>query len=104
MKKKESEPKLRSSKKDLAKTDDSPSTSMVDIVVSMKQDDIFANLKVSSFDLILSLEFLLKIAQFITPPEEDTTNKISSYATSSPPNVEKQTVATTSNRTSKRNY
>lgn len=44
--------------------------SMVDIVVRMKQDDTFANLKVSSFDLILSLEFLLKIAQFVTVPQD----------------------------------
>lgn len=29
-----------------------------------------ANLKVSSFDLILSLEFLLKIAQFVALPED----------------------------------
>lgn len=43
---------------------------MVDIVVRMKQDDTFANLKVSSFDLILSLEFLLKIAQFVTVPQD----------------------------------
>lgn len=46
----------------------------------------------SSFDLILSLEFLLKIAQFMTPPEEDTASKISS---SSPPNVEKQVITQT---------
>lgn len=46
------------------------SNSMVDIVVRMKQDDTFANLKVSSFDLILSLEFLLKIAQFVTVPDD----------------------------------
>lgn len=46
------------------------SNSMVDIVVRMKQDELFANLKVSSFDLILSLEFLLKIAQFVTVPQD----------------------------------
>lgn len=46
------------------------SHSMVDIVVRMKQDELFANLKVSSFDLILSLEFLLKIAQFVTVPQD----------------------------------
>lgn len=46
------------------------SNSMVDIVVRMKQDEMFANLKVSSFDLILSLEFLLKIAQFVTVPQD----------------------------------
>lgn len=50
-----------------------PQTSMVDIVAHVKQDETFANLKVSSFDLILSLEFLLKIAQFLTLPEDVTT-------------------------------
>lgn len=64
--------------------------SMVDIVVRMKQDDTFANLKVSSFDLILSLEFLLKIAQFVTVPQE-----AKSLATA-------PTVNSTSNATSKR--
>lgn len=49
-----------------------PQTSMVDIVAHVKQDETFANLKVSSFDLILSLEFLLKIAQFLALPEDAT--------------------------------
>lgn len=49
-----------------------PQTSMVDIVAHVKQDETFANLKVSSFDLILSLEFLLKIAQFLALPEDVT--------------------------------
>lgn len=65
-------------KKELEITGDSsdataPQTSMVDIVAHMKQDETFANLKVSSFDLILSLEFLLKIAQFLTIPDDVTT-------------------------------
>lgn len=52
------------------------SHSMVDIVVRIKQDDTFANLKVNSFDLILSLEFLLKLAQFVSVPEESATKSI----------------------------
>lgn len=52
-----------------------PQTSMVDIVAHVKEDETFANLKVSSFDLILSLEFLLKIAQFLTLPEDATPPK-----------------------------
>lgn len=67
MKKKEIEPSLDSSN---PLPPAQSSNSMVDIVVRMKQDDTFANLKVSSFDLILSLEFLLKIAQFVTVPED----------------------------------
>lgn len=68
MKKKELEP-LNDSQSDATFIQQS-SNSMVDIVVRMKQDETFANLKVSSFDLILSLEFLLKIAQFIAVPDD----------------------------------
>lgn len=60
---------LNDSQDDAAPTSQS-SNSMVDIVVRMKQDETFANLKVSSFDLILSLEFLMKIAQFVTVPDD----------------------------------
>lgn len=66
MKKKETE----SHQSDDASVMPQSSHSMVDIVVRMKQDEMFANLKVSSFDLILSLEFLLKIAQFVTVPQD----------------------------------
>lgn len=55
--------------------------SMVDIVVRMNQGDTFANLKVSSFDLILSLEFLLRIAQFVTVPDDKKPVAISSTLT-----------------------
>lgn len=53
-----------------AKHAESGTKSMVDIVACLKPDEIFANLKVSSFDLILSLEFLLKLAQFVTIPDD----------------------------------
>lgn len=69
MKKKEIEAPLNNSNID-ATLGPQASNSMVDIVVRIQQDDTFANLKVSSFDLILSLEFLLKIAQFVTVPED----------------------------------
>lgn len=72
MKKKEIEAPLNISNADALHTPQA-SNSMVDIVVRMKQDDTFANLKVSSFDLILSLEFLLKIAQFVTVPDDGRT-------------------------------
>lgn len=58
------------------------SHSMVDIVVRMKQDDTFANLKVSSFDLILSLEFLLKLAQFVSVPQDVAGKPITTSTTS----------------------
>lgn len=66
MKKKEIEP----SKDGKSESQCQSSNSMVDIVVRTKQNDFFANLKVSSFDLILSLEFLMKIAQFVTVPQD----------------------------------
>lgn len=41
------------------------------IGIELQYSNYFAaNLKVSSFDLILSLEFLLKIAQFMAVPED----------------------------------
>lgn len=72
MKKKEILAPLNSSSSSSSNASLTPQStnSMVDIVVRMKQDDTFANLKVSSFDLILSLEFLLKIAQFVTVPQD----------------------------------
>lgn len=70
MKKKEIEPLNASQQSDAASITSQSAHSMVDIVVRMKQDEMFANLKVSSFDLILSLEFLLKIAQFVTVPQD----------------------------------
>lgn len=70
MKKKEIEAPLNNSTSNKLPAPQSSSNSMVDIVVRMHQDDTFANLKVSSFDLILSLEFLLKIAQFVTVPDD----------------------------------
>lgn len=70
MKKKEVEETLDHSTTSETSPTPPSSNSMVDIVVRMKHNDTFANLKVSSFDLILSLEFLLKITQFVTVPED----------------------------------
>lgn len=70
MKKREIEETLNSSSKLAAVVQSSSSNSMVDIVVRIKVDETFANLKVSSFDLILSLEFLMKLAQFVYVPQD----------------------------------
>lgn len=70
MKKKEIEETLNPSSKPAAVIQSSSSNSMVDIVVRIKEDETFANLKVSSFDLILSLEFLMKLAQFVSVPQD----------------------------------
>uniref|UniRef100_A0A182FL84 Vacuolar protein sorting-associated protein 13 n=1 Tax=Anopheles albimanus TaxID=7167 RepID=A0A182FL84_ANOAL len=43
--------------------------SMINITLSMKKNDVFADILVSSFTLILSAEFLLKIQQFLQPEE-----------------------------------
>uniref|UniRef100_A0A2M4CVW7 Putative vacuolar protein n=1 Tax=Anopheles darlingi TaxID=43151 RepID=A0A2M4CVW7_ANODA len=43
--------------------------SMINITLIMKKNDVFADILVSSFTLILSAEFLLKIQQFLQPDE-----------------------------------
>ncbi|XP_029725509.1 intermembrane lipid transfer protein Vps13 isoform X2 [Aedes albopictus] len=46
-----------------------PLHSMIDITFNMKENDMFADVKVSSFNLILSVDFLLKLQQFLQPEE-----------------------------------
>lgn len=46
-----------------------PIHSMIDITFNMKENDMFADVKVSSFNLILSVDFLLKLQQFLQPEE-----------------------------------
>lgn len=70
MKKKESEGLVAIAAADADSEFTASQTKMVDIVAHMKQDETYAKVKVSSFDLILSLEFLLKIGQFLTLPED----------------------------------
>lgn len=76
MKKREIEETLNSSSMPAAIIKSSSSNSMVDIVVRIKEDETFANLKVSSFDLILSLEFLMKLAQFVSVPQDPSVKPI----------------------------
>lgn len=47
-----------------------PETTMLDIVVRLTSAEMFANLVVSSFDLILSLEFLMQVVQFLKLPDD----------------------------------
>ncbi|XP_037042887.1 vacuolar protein sorting-associated protein 13-like, partial [Bradysia coprophila] len=73
-----------------------PDTSMVDIVVRITQNEMFVNLKVSSFDLILCLEYLMKILQFVSVPEDESAPKAIAPgpATTAPTTaVSKKTVA-----------
>ncbi|XP_067630378.1 intermembrane lipid transfer protein Vps13 [Eurosta solidaginis] len=43
---------------------------MLDLTASIKEDDTFAEVRVSSFDLILCVDYLLKLADFFKLPEE----------------------------------
>jgi vacuolar protein sorting-associated protein 13A/C len=44
---------------------------MIDVVVQIKDKNIFTDVRVYSFTIILSVEYLLKIADFLTIPQED---------------------------------
>lgn len=43
-------------------------TPMIDITFYMKSDSLFAELRINSFDLIISMEFLMKVAAFLAVP------------------------------------
>ncbi|KAJ8953002.1 hypothetical protein NQ318_015363 [Aromia moschata] len=47
-----------------------PARSMIDITFQQKQDDMFADVRVCSLTIILSVEYLLKIANFFTTAAE----------------------------------
>lgn len=57
---------------------DSVVRSMLDIVFNQSKDDMFAEVKVSGFDLILSLDFLLKISSFFQVQAAASTTSIQS--------------------------
>ncbi|XP_055538544.1 intermembrane lipid transfer protein Vps13 isoform X2 [Wyeomyia smithii] len=46
-----------------------PLHSMIDVTFNMEENEMFADVKVSSFNLILSVDFLLKLQQFLQPEE-----------------------------------
>ncbi|XP_055592823.1 intermembrane lipid transfer protein Vps13-like [Uranotaenia lowii] len=46
-----------------------PLHSMIDITFNMRENDMFVDVKVSSFNLILSVDFLLKLQLFLQPEE-----------------------------------
>lgn len=45
--------------------------SMIDVTFRMKENEMFADVKVFSFNLILSMDFLLKLSTFIQPTSDD---------------------------------
>lgn len=47
-----------------------PVSSMVDIVARMTETEMFLQLKVSSFDLIISLDFIMQLLKFLHVPDE----------------------------------
>lgn len=47
-----------------------PVSSMVDIVARMTDSEMFLQLKVSSFDLILSLDFIMQLMKFLHVSDE----------------------------------
>lgn len=64
---------MRKKRTEVACDDDRPESTMLDVVVRTTRDEIFVNLLVSSFDLIVSLEFLMQLMQFVAmPPAEST--------------------------------
>lgn len=47
--------------------------SMIDVTFRMKENDMFADVKVFSFNLILSMDFLMKLSSFLQPEGVTTT-------------------------------
>lgn len=50
---------------------DQPETTMLDIILRVTNQEMFVHMLVSSFDLILSLEFLMQLLNFISLPTVD---------------------------------
>jgi vacuolar protein sorting-associated protein 13A/C len=57
-----------SSSIDLDKQDEK---SMIDVTFRMKENEMFADVKVFSFNLILSVDFLMKLSSFLQPSTSD---------------------------------
>lgn len=45
--------------------------SMIDITFRMKENDMFADVKVFSFNLILCVDFLLRLSEFLKPHDDE---------------------------------
>lgn len=57
--------------------------SMIDIVVQLKEKNIFTDVRVYSFTLILSVDYLMKIANFLTIPQEESPQYVAPQKTAS---------------------
>lgn len=70
-------------------------TSMIDVIFNQHNNDIFLELRVKSFDLILSIDFVDKLKVFFELPNADdvedelkeATLKVLSTTTAGPPSV-----------------
>lgn len=51
-----------------------PPRSMIDVTYQQTGNDMFADVRVFSFTVILSVEYLLKIAEFFSDPSDKTTS------------------------------
>ncbi|XP_039957880.1 vacuolar protein sorting-associated protein 13 [Bactrocera tryoni] len=70
---------------------------MLDLTASIKEDDIFAEVRVSSFDLILCVDYLLKLADFFKLPEDtEAVNTIKKPELKSPTTPVTTNIASTS--------
>lgn len=58
---------------------DDPVRSMIDVTLNIKENDMFADVKIFSFNLILSIDFLMKISNFFQT-ETDKTSDVKSVA------------------------
>lgn len=57
-----------------------PPRSMIDVTYQQTGNDMFADVRVFSFTVILSVEYLLKIAEFFSDPTDKTTSTTSAAA------------------------
>lgn len=53
--------------------------SMIDITFRMKENEMFADVKVYSFNLILSVDFLLKLSAFLNPATNLSNDEYENY-------------------------
>uniref|UniRef100_A0A6B2EM79 Putative vacuolar protein n=1 Tax=Phlebotomus kandelakii TaxID=1109342 RepID=A0A6B2EM79_9DIPT len=49
-------------------SEDSSEKSMIDITASMKDSSIFAELRIRGFDLIISMDYIMRLMTFLNPP------------------------------------
>lgn len=82
---------------------------MLDLTAIVKENDTFAEIRVCGFDLIITIDFLVKLAEFFTLPETETPEEVEEKAialkageTKSTPKTPKKTVATQENAPEKK--